>query len=216
MTEQAPTEAVEAAARANYERHFWTGGAWDNLSDEWRDIERAIVRPVVEAVAPYLAQPALRHVAAQPESGPHKPAMPEHYLDDATGKRYVLAQPARVVPSMDEVAHAIFRGHKLGSQIDPESETGQAIITCRCGEKFRLWAVAWRHVSHAVLALFASQPTVAEVREQVSEDILATARRYRLPKRDDESQTEFTLRLVRADVLSDAARIARGETKGDE
>jgi len=54
MTEQIPAQAVEAAARADYERHFRTGVPWEARSEGWRDYGRAIVRPIVEAAIPHL------------------------------------------------------------------------------------------------------------------------------------------------------------------
>lgn len=83
---QISAEAVEAAARALMETRLPSGG-YAQVNSVQADV---LARAALAAALPHLAQPALRHVAAQPDSGPHKPAMPEQYVDDATGKRYVL------------------------------------------------------------------------------------------------------------------------------
>lgn len=46
--------AIEAAARANYERHFIGGLAWGPLGIERQESARQIVRPVVTAAAPLI------------------------------------------------------------------------------------------------------------------------------------------------------------------
>jgi len=57
--------AVEAAARANYERHYRTGRAWNALDDQWLLSARAIVRPIVEAAAPLVEAAVRAQVAAE-------------------------------------------------------------------------------------------------------------------------------------------------------
>ena len=62
--------AINAAARTQWEA--WTTAAypvvpvrrWDHLSDTERDDVRALVRPIVEAAAPWIAQSTLRDVDA--------------------------------------------------------------------------------------------------------------------------------------------------------
>ena len=63
--------AVDAAARTQWEA--WTTAAypvvpvrrWDHLSDTERDDVRALVRPIVEAAAPWVAQDTLRGYAEE-------------------------------------------------------------------------------------------------------------------------------------------------------
>ncbi|MDM8086320.1 hypothetical protein QUV83_16215 [Cellulomonas cellasea] len=58
------TEAVEAAARANYERHYRGGLSWENLTNEQRASNRATVHPVVTAAAPLIEAAVWAEVAA--------------------------------------------------------------------------------------------------------------------------------------------------------
>jgi len=60
--------AINAAARTHWET-WWTAvppepvRRWDHLSDTERDEVRALVRPIVEAAAPWIAQTTLRSEA---------------------------------------------------------------------------------------------------------------------------------------------------------
>lgn len=100
-------------------------------------------------------------------------------------------QPARVVPSVDEVARSL-RG------FEPSEYEGTESLMSRWRER----------AARTVLALLASQPTVAEVREQVAREIEAEI----IPNARNVGQDAEYLN----DGLRLAARIARTETKGAE
>ena len=145
--------------------------------------------------------------AASPPSNPHGPdsdlVFDEPYTHfeteralrsaDAVLAWFAAHQPARVVPSAEEVAGV------LGEfAVGREMPTDAPIVT-------------------AVLALFASQPTVAEVREQVARELEAL-----LPT-DDEvpdpqpcSAGHDCHEAARYVTVRRAQRIARTETKGGE
>lgn len=160
-----------------------------------------------EAVKALLADVAMEHARVQlgPDwyactrcAGDRTARGHAEHVADIQAERLAALSP-RVAPSAVAIRKAITDADDEFDRLDPDAE-----------EDWGDWE------ARAVLALLASQPTIQSVRDQVSEEILAVAHDYRLPKRPDEEQTGFVMRLVRADVLSDAARIARGETKGGE
>ena len=65
MTALAAPDAVEAAARADWERYPMRK-AWADISPEARENARAYIRPILTAAAPLIAQQALLD-AASPE-----------------------------------------------------------------------------------------------------------------------------------------------------
>lgn len=109
------------------------------------------------------------------------------------GARWFAArQPARVVPSAEEVADLLLRvGHVEWDKTDA------------------------RNVTEHILALFASQPTVAQVREQVAREIHATAERIEEGQQTANGFVTDTVSLILAGYAQ-AEAIARTETKGGE
>jgi len=57
--------AVEAGARVNYERHYGNGFKWCELNDAWLASSRAIVLPVITAVAPVIESAVRAQIAAE-------------------------------------------------------------------------------------------------------------------------------------------------------
>ena len=80
------------------------------------------------------------------------------------------------------------------------------VIGCDCGGCYGEDDTPWVAMRRSTYETIESQ-----MREQVSADLAAEAHSLRAAKRADETQTMFAIRLVRAEVMSDAARIARND-----
>jgi len=109
---------------------------------------------------------------------------------------------------------AAVEGHcpiKAGSSVSniPGGYTGDWLI-CSCDPK-DLWNQMAERIPIAAYPahlLIAAAPLIeAQVRESVFADLAVVAHRLRVSKRPGETQTGYALRQVRAEVMSDAARI---------
>ena len=110
-----------------------------------------------------------------------------------------LAQPARVVPSVEEVAWTLR---------DEMKRYMRSPVPLGDGRIGTLGATEY-DLARAVIALFASQPTVADVREQVAREIEA----WRGPAPDgDASDSVMVGHWVDSRDGEFAARIARGQS----
>lgn len=114
-------------------------------------------------------------------------------------------QPARVLPSAEEVAEVVVQTLVT---VDYVAEPDEPV-----DPRVAHWNAT---VGGAVLALFASQPTVAEVREQVAREIEAAMDQDAVRNGTHIVFDDVNRSGKRNAVLAIAARIARTETKGGE